>query len=259
MGFNRRKCIFCGAFLPKETKEALTVKCPACHRTMGICSVCGDIQNPEILHPFGVDRRTKKTIQVCCSRCFEEAGKKFKIDWVVSTRYEDASQKGEALLQSDVALISDAKRRKLRQVSAKDLNEVDPKNLESVIYYDELPEHFTKRAKTLFPVVRKLFPGLSLKDWINEFQYNLYPERELAKWEDKVKHYLDETGRGKVSSQTNKDIWARIVDRMDKENLLEDLLIEDEIEFAEDEEDIFEKEVKPNNAKQGGDLTANRS
>ena len=93
MGFGRERCIFCEAFLPKETDEELSVKCPACHMTMGICSVCGDIQHPQILHPFGMDKTTEKTIQVCCSNCFEEAEKKFEIDWAVSVQYGDVWQR----------------------------------------------------------------------------------------------------------------------------------------------------------------------
>ncbi len=89
MGFDRERCIFCGAFLQKKTDEELTVKCPACRMPMGICSVCGDIQHPQILHPFGMDKRTQKTIQVCCSKCFDEAENKFEIDWAVSARYKD--------------------------------------------------------------------------------------------------------------------------------------------------------------------------
>ena len=139
----------------------------------------------------------------------------------------------------------------LKQVSSRNFIEVDPENLESVIYYDDLPEHFTKRAKKLFPVVKKLFPGVSLKDWINGFKYELYPEREIAKWEDKVKYYLDETGRKKVSPKTNNAIWDRILSRMNKENYrLQYLLRENGVEFEEDEEDIFEKEVRPSNLKQ---------
>ncbi len=104
MGFDRRKCIYCEAFLPEETDEELTVKCPACHMTMGICSGCGSIQDPQVLHPFGVDKRTGKTIQVCCSRCFEEAEKTFEIDWAVSVRYKDVSQRQEVLSQSIVLM-----------------------------------------------------------------------------------------------------------------------------------------------------------
>ena len=135
-------------------------------------------------------------------------------------------------------------------MSAKGFSEVDPENLKSVIYYDDLPEHFTTRAKKLFPVVKKLLPGLSLKDWINGFKYGLYPEREIAKWEDEVKHYLDETERKKVSPKMNKAIWSRILKKMNKEDYLKYLLRENGIEFEGDEEDIFEKEVKPSNLKQ---------
>ena len=138
----------------------------------------------------------------------------------------------------------------MREISAKGFSEVDPENLKSVIYYDDLPEHFTTRAKKLFPVVKKLLPGLSLKDWINGFKYGLYPEREIAKWEDEVKHYLDETGRKKVSPKMNKAIWSRILKKMNKEDYLKYLLRENGIEFEGDEEDIFEKEVKPSNLKQ---------
>ena len=109
-------------------------------------------------------------------------------------------------------------------MSAKGFNVADPENLKSVIYYDELPEHFTERAKELFPVVKKLFPGLSFKDWINDFKYDLYPERELAKWEDKVKQYLDKTRGNKVSPKTVKVIWVRILIRMSKEKYVEYLL-----------------------------------
>ena len=109
-------------------------------------------------------------------------------------------------------------------MSEKDFNEEDPKNLESVIFYYDLPEHFTERAKKLFPVVKKLFPGLSFKDWINDFKYDLYPERELAKWEDKVKQYLDKTRGKKVSPKTLKVIWARILVRISKKKYVEYLL-----------------------------------
>jgi hypothetical protein len=111
----------------------------------------------------------------------------------------------------------------------------DPNNLESVIYYDDLPKDFVQRAKKLFPVVKKLFPGLSLKDWINGFKYDLYPEREIAKWEDEVKHYLDETGRKKLSPKMNKAIWGRILNKMNKEDYLKYLLRENVIECGEDD------------------------
>jgi hypothetical protein len=109
-------------------------------------------------------------------------------------------------------------------VSARGFSEGDPENLKSVIYYDDLPEHFTERAKNLFPAVRKLFPGLSLKDWINNFEYDPYPETELAKWEDKVQQYLDKTRGKKVSPKTIKVIWARIQIRMSKKKYIEHLL-----------------------------------
>ena len=112
----------------------------------------------------------------------------------------------------------------LKQVSAKGFNVADPENLKSVIYYDELPEHFIKRARKLFPVVKKLFPDRSLKDWINGFKYDLYPERELAKWEVVVKQYLDKTRGKKVSPKTVKVIWARILIKMSKEKYVEYLL-----------------------------------
>jgi hypothetical protein len=109
-------------------------------------------------------------------------------------------------------------------VSEKAFNKEDPKNLKSVIFYNDLPEHFTERAKKLFPVVKKLFPGLSFKDWINGFKYDLYPERELAKWEDEVKQYLDKTRGKKVSPKTIKVIWARTLIRMSKRKYVEHLL-----------------------------------
>ncbi len=121
----------------------------------------------------------------------------------------------------------------------------DPDNLESTLYYDDLPKDFVQRAKKLFPAVKKLFPGLSLKDWINGFKYGLYPEREIAKWEDDVKHYLDETGEKKVSPKMNKAMWTKILKEMSKEDYLEYLLGEKRIEFEEDEKDLLEKEVKP--------------
>ena len=121
----------------------------------------------------------------------------------------------------------------LRQMSDKNSEEVDPEDLKSVLFYDDLPEHFTERAKTLFLVVKKLLPGLSFKDWINGFKYDLYPERELAKWEDEVKQYLDETGRKKVSPKISEGIWARVLNKMNKENYLEDLLRENGIELQD--------------------------
>ncbi len=132
-------------------------------------------------------------------------------------------------------------------MSNKDSDEVDSEKLESVLYYDDLPEHFTERAKNLFPVIKKLFPSLSFKDWIKGFKYDLYPERELAKWEDEVKQYLDETGRKKESPKMNKGIWDRVLNKMNKENDLEYLLKENAIEFEEDEEDGFEKGNEPDN------------
>jgi len=123
--------------------------------------------------------------------------------------------------------------------------DIDPDNIESAIYYDDLPKEFVQRAKKLFPVVKKLFPGLSLKDWINGFKYGLYPEREIAKWEDEVQHYLDETGTKKVSPEMNKATWTRILNKMNKEDYLRYLLTEDGIEFEEKEENMIEKEEKP--------------
>jgi hypothetical protein len=111
-----------------------------------------------------------------------------------------------------------------RHVSARGFSEVDPKNLKSVIYYDDLPEHFTERAKKLFPVVKKFFPRLSLKDWIDDFKYDPYPERELAKWEDAVKQYLGKTREKKGSPKMIKVIAARIVMRMSKKKHIEYLL-----------------------------------
>ena len=123
--------------------------------------------------------------------------------------------------------------------------DIDPDNIESAIYYDDLPKEFVQRAKKLFPVVKKLFPGLSLKDWINGFKYGLYPEREIARWEDEVQHYLDETGTKKVSPEVTKATWTRILNKMNKEDYLRYLLTEDGIEFEEKEENMIEKEEKP--------------
>ncbi len=109
-------------------------------------------------------------------------------------------------------------------MSEKDFNDENRKNLESVFCYDDLPEHFTKRAKKLFPVVRKLFPDLSYKDWVNDFKYDLYSERELAKWENKVRQYLDKTGGEKVSPKKIKVIWARILIGMSKKMYVQYLL-----------------------------------
>jgi hypothetical protein len=221
MESDRRKCIFCEALLPRTTDGELTIKCPACHMTMGICSCCGNIQDPKILHPFGMDKKTAKTIQVCCSRCFEEAQKKSEIDWVVSVRYKDVWQGQEVLSQSNVELTLDPKWEELRQASAKGFNDVDPESPESVFCYDDLPEHFTKRAKELFPVVKKMFPSFSFKDWINDFKYDLYPERELGKWEDKVKQYSDKTGGRKVYPKKIKVVWATILVRMSRKKYIE--------------------------------------
>jgi len=99
-----------------------------------------------------------------------------------------------------------------------------PNNLESVLFYDDLPDHFTKRAKKLLPVVKKMYPGLSLKDWINDFKYDLYPEKELAKWEDEVKQYLDVKGTEKVFPETNDRIWDKIMNKMNSGDYLEDVL-----------------------------------
>ena len=161
-----------------------------------------------------------------------------------------AVERQEVLSQSNAELTLVPKGKELRQASEKGFNDVDPENLKSVLFYDDLPEHFTERAKNLFPVVKKLFPGLSLKDWIEDFKYDLYPEGELAKWEDKVKRYLDRTRGEKVSPKTNRGIWTRILTRMDKENYQEIFLRENGIESEEDEEDSFEKELKTINRKQ---------
>ena len=142
-------------------------------------------------------------------------------------------------------MILNPKRNELRQTRSKDSNEVDPEGLKSVLYYDDLPEHFTERAKNLFPVVKKFFPGLSFKDWVNGFKYDLYPERELAKWENEVKPYLNETGRKKVLPKKSEGIWATVLNKMNKENYLEDLLRENGIESEEIEEDCFEKGDEP--------------
>jgi len=123
--------------------------------------------------------------------------------------------------------------------------DIDPDNPESAIYYDDLPKEFVQKAKNLFPVVKKLFPGLSLKDWINGFKYGLYPEREIARWEEEVKHYLDETGERKVSPKMNKAMWTRILNKMDKEDYLEYLVGENGIEFGEQKEDVLQKEGEP--------------
>ena len=122
-------------------------------------------------------------------------------------------------------------------MSDKDSDEVDLEDLRPVLYYDALPERFTERAKKLFPVVKKMFPKLSLKDWLNGFTYDLYPEMELARWEDKVKHYLDEIGKKKRSLKIDKQKWAKVLDKMGGENYLEDLLRKNGIESEEDEED----------------------
>ncbi len=240
MGFNRRKCFFCKAILPKEMDDKLTVRCLSCHMTMGICSICGNVQDPQILHPFGVDKRTGKTIQVCCSRCFEEAEKKFEIDWAVSVRYKDVSRKKEVLPQRKVELTLVPREKEVRPASSKGFNDVGSENLESVLFYDDLPEHFTERAKNLFPAVKKLFPGLSLKDWINRFKYSLYPERELAKWEDRFKQY-DRKRAKNVSPKTKGRIWTRILAKMNKENYEEIFLREDRIKAEEDEEDSLRR------------------
>ena len=114
--------------------------------------------------------------------------------------------------------------KEIRQVSPRGFGEEDLENLKSVIYYDDLPKHFTERAKKLFPAVKKLVPSLSLRDWINDFKYDLYPERELAKWEDAVKQYLDKTRGKRVFPKRIKIIWARILIRMSKKRYVEHLL-----------------------------------
>jgi hypothetical protein len=99
--------------------------------------------------------------------------------------------------------------------------DVDPNNLKSAMYYDELPKDLVQRAKRLFPVVKRLFTTYSLKDWVNGFKYDLYPEREIAKWEDAVKYYLVETKWKKVSAEMNKAIWVEILNKMNKENSIQ--------------------------------------
>jgi hypothetical protein len=136
----------------------------------------------------------------------------------------------------------------VRQMGKRGFIDIDPDSPESALYYDDLPKEFVQRAKKLFPVVRKLFPGLSLKDWINGFQYGLYPEREIAKWEDEVNRYLDETGEKgekKVTPKVNRATWTRVLEKMNKEDYLEYLLEDDRIELEEDEKDNFESETKP--------------
>jgi len=69
---------------------------------------------------------------------------------------------------------------------------------------------------------------------------------ELAKWEDKVQQYLDKTRGKKVSPKTIKVIWARIQIRMSKKKYMS-ICWENGFGIEEDEEDIFGKELNPNN------------
>jgi len=146
-----------------------------------------------------------------------------------------------ASLRESWKLILNPGWKELRKMNARGFDETDPENLKSVIYYDELPEHFTRRAKKLFPVVKKLSPGLSFKDWINGFKYDLYPEREMAKWEDQVNHYLDKTGRKTVSPAIKQATWDRILNKMSQENYLKDVLKGNGIESGENEENIWRR------------------
>jgi len=76
-----------------------------------------------------------------------------------------------------------------------------------------------------------MYPGLSLKDWINDFKYDLYPERELAKWEHEVKQYLDVKRTEKISPETNDRIWDKIMNKMNSGDYLEDVLKGNGIEY----------------------------
>lgn len=140
----------------------------------------------------------------------------------------ESNQVERSSLRGSRRLVIEPEWKEEEQINTRDSSEKDPESLKSVLYYDDLPRHFTERAKELFPVVKKLFPGLSLKDWINGFKYDLYPEMELAKWEDEVKHYLNEIERKKVSPRINKSIWTRILRRMNKEKYVEGLSQENE-------------------------------
>ncbi len=140
----------------------------------------------------------------------------------------ESNQVERSSLRGSRRLVIEPEWKEEEQINTRDSSEKDPESLKSVLYYDDLPRHFTERAKELFPVVKKLFPGLSLKDWINGFKYDLYPEMELAKWEDEVKHYLNEIERKKVSPRMNKSIWTRILRRMNKEKYVEGLSQENE-------------------------------
>jgi hypothetical protein len=55
----------------------------------------------------------------------------------------------------------------------------------------------------------------------NDFKYDPYPERELAKWQNAAKQYLDKTRGKKVSLQVVKVIGARILVRMSKKKYIE--------------------------------------
>jgi len=54
--------------------------------------------------------------------------------------------------------------------------------LRYIRYRDSLPENLVDRVKRIYPIVSEIFPW-SLGEWIDGFNYDLYPEKEIEIWE----------------------------------------------------------------------------
>ncbi len=59
---------------------------------------------------------------------------------------------------------------------------IDPSDVESIRYHDELPENLIERIKRVAEIFKEVHP-ISVDEWVDGFKYDMHPEEEVAVWE----------------------------------------------------------------------------
>ena len=53
-------------------------------------------------------------------------------------------------------------------------------------YHSSLPENLVKRLKKLYPSISEILSYHSVDEWVDEFCYDMHPEREIRIWENMI-------------------------------------------------------------------------
>ena len=59
---------------------------------------------------------------------------------------------------------------------------IDPADVESIRYHDQISEDLIKRIKRIAEVFKEVHP-ISIDEWVDGFKYDMEPEEEVAVWE----------------------------------------------------------------------------